>query len=118
VSGAPGTGKSHSVNAAAMDRGSVLIAAQSRHAVDVDAVLVAACRVEELRAVVDAALGTERLAASLARWEPLLPTLRIDVPGAFEPGFDVARAGRLADRSGRWVRWRLRRKLGAGGVSG
>jgi hypothetical protein len=163
VSGPPGTGKSHAVVAAALDvvdrGGSVLIAAQSSHAVDAlrellrrypgaapvlfgdaerreaiaaelsegllagvgaerlrdddEAVGVSAERVAAVRASIAAALDTERRAASLSEWEPLLPGLRIDAPGAFEPGFDVAGASRLAGRSGWWARWRLRRRMGA-----
>jgi AAA domain len=166
VSGPPGTGKSHAVVAAAIDAvdrgGSVLIAAQSSHAVDAlrellrrypgatpvlfgdaerreaiaaelsdgllagvgeerlraDAATVHAAAQRELavRDGIAAALDTERRAVSLAQWEPLLPTLRVDAPRAFEPGFDLAAARRLAARSGRWARWRLRRKVGARGT--
>jgi hypothetical protein len=170
VSGPPGTGKSHAVVAAAMDvvdrGGSVLVAAQSTHAVgalgellrrypgpvpvlfgdaerreaiaaelrqglavgvkdgqlraDAEAVSSAAGRVAAVRAGIGAALETERLAAELPVWEPLLPALRADAPRAFEPGFDVARARRLAARASgrtgwraRWAGWRVRRLVGA-----
>ena len=166
VSGPPGTGKSHAVVAAAIDAvyrgGSVLIAAQSSHAVDAlrellrrypgavpvlfgdaerreaiaaelsdgllagvgeerlrahaAAVQDAAARVDAVRDGIAAALETERRAASLAQWEPVLPALRVEARRAFEPGFDVAGARRLAARSGRWARWRLRRKVGARGT--
>src|SRR5205085_3438929 len=165
VSGPPGTRKSHAVVAAAIDAvyrgGSVLIAAQSSHAVDAlrellrrypgavpvlfgdaerreaiaaelsdrllagvgeerlrahaAAVQDAAARVDAVRDGIAAALETERR-ASLAQWDPVLPALRVEAPRAFEPGFDLAGARRLAARSGRWARWRLRRTVGARGT--
>ncbi len=80
---------------------------------DAEAVAAAAGRAAVVRAGIAAALDLERRAADLPRWEPLLPGLRVDAPGAFEPGFDVARARKLAGRRGWWARWWLRRRMGA-----
>jgi len=59
------------------------------------------------RAALVEALDRERLAASLPDWQPLLPGLAADVPGAFDDAVDLAgqRAG------GRWARWWFRRRL-------
>ncbi|MFC6020389.1 DEAD/DEAH box helicase [Plantactinospora solaniradicis] len=70
-------------------------------------------------------LELELLADSVERWQPLLGGLRLDVPGAFEPGADLVAAARAARRARNtadawWRRWapgppgrRLRRRLGA-----
>jgi len=80
---------------------------------DAEAVEEAAERATAVRVGIATALEIERRAADLPRWEPLLPGLRIEAPGAFEVGFDVAKARRLAGRRGWFARWRLRRRLGA-----
>ncbi|WP_067502657.1 AAA domain-containing protein [Actinoplanes sp. TFC3] len=169
VSGPPGSGKSHTVIAAALEvvhrGGSVLVATQSPHAADVLAALLtrypspspvlfgnaerrAALAAElaggaadgpserELRADqqtvtenhdlvrgaaarLQAALAEHEAAAGLPAWQPLLPGLAADVPGAFDDAVDLDRAVRLLDRAGSswWARWRVRRMLhAAGGV--
>lgn len=78
----------------------------------------AVASVRELAAAIEAALGVEQEAAALDRWEPLIPGLRADVPGAFAVDADLAMLGRRAAESdqGWWGRWqwrRLRRRLGA-----
>ncbi|MFC0006573.1 AAA domain-containing protein [Micromonospora siamensis] len=170
VSGPPGTGKSHTLVAAALDvvdrGGSVLVATRSVHAADVlgellrrrpgpapvlfgdaerretiavelaggapagadDAQLRAADaevaearrRVEAIRAGIDAVLDTERLAAELPDWQPLLPALAADAPALFTPDADLpaARAAldtATAEADGWWQRLRrghARRRLG------
>ncbi|WP_305024638.1 AAA domain-containing protein [Actinoplanes sp. ATCC 53533] len=157
VSGPPGTGKSHTVVAAALEvvnrGGSVLVATQSPHAAEVLAELLgrypgplpvlfgdagsresiaadlaagadtgvgdrelradrAAVRqthdlVRAQRAAITEVLDQERLAASLPAWQPLLPGLAVDVPGAFDDVTDLARAS----ARGWWARWRFRRRL-------
>jgi hypothetical protein len=89
------------------------------------AVEVAVGAVRRLTEGVSAALEEERRAASLEEWEPLIPGLARDAPGAFEAGQHPAAARALADRAGDvapgwWRRWRrasaerrLRRALGA-----
>ncbi|MET0419126.1 MAG: hypothetical protein ABW022_24190, partial [Actinoplanes sp.] len=59
------------------------------------------------RAAVADALDRERLAASLPDWQPLLPGLAADVPGAFDDGLDLAGAA----ARGRLRRWWFRRRL-------
>jgi hypothetical protein len=81
---------------------------------DQAAVEAAAARVRQLTAAIDAALELERLAATLADWEPLLPGLRTDAPGAFVPGADLDTAAALLDQLGQpvtgwWGRRRQRR---------
>ncbi|GIE94270.1 hypothetical protein Ari01nite_17350 [Paractinoplanes rishiriensis] len=77
---------------------------------DRDAVERARSRVRGLESAIEAALATEALAAELPQWEPLLPGLAVDVPGAFTPdaGLDPAR--------NRWSRWWQRRRLGVAGA--
>ncbi|MDG4788773.1 ATP-binding protein [Micromonospora sp. WMMD1102] len=70
-------------------------------------------------------LDLELLAGEVPRWAAVVGGLRLDVPGAFAPGADLAAAGRAVERArasaGRWWRrWlpgppgrRLRRRLGA-----
>jgi hypothetical protein len=82
-------------------------------AADRAAVAAAAGRVRQLTAAIDAALTLERRAATLAEWEPLLPALRADAPGAFAPDVDLDAAEQLLDRVERpatswWRRWRQR----------
>jgi hypothetical protein len=83
---------------------------------DAAAVKRSAAAVRELTAGIEAALAVEQSAAALDRWEPLIPGLSADVPGAFTPGADLEQAARTLDS--RWFRrWRLRRlrrRLGAG----
>ncbi|WP_091605736.1 AAA domain-containing protein [Micromonospora mirobrigensis] len=169
VSGPPGTGKSHTLVAAALDvvdrGGSVLVATRSVHAADVlgellrrrpgpapvlfgdaerretiavelaggapagaddarlrdadAAVAEARERVRVIRAGIDAALDTERLAAELPDWQPLLPALAADAPALFHPDADLpaARAALdavTAEADGWWRRvrrGRARRRL-------
>jgi hypothetical protein len=142
VSGPPGSGKSHTVVAAALEvvqrGGSVLVATQSPHAADVlagllsrypgpvpvlfgdaagradlegeltagaeqgasaarlragqERVKAAIDQVRATRAVLTTALGHERDAAQLTDFEPLLPGLTVDVPGAFDDAVDLNRA--------------------------
>ena len=61
--------------------------------------------VRETRAAVLAALDLERHAAALPTWQPQLPGLAADVPGAFDDTVDLAQAAAL-----------LARGRGAGGV--
>jgi hypothetical protein len=65
---------------------------------DRQAVAEAEARVRELAAAVAAALETEQRAAELPRWQPLLPTLVSDVPGAFADGTDLDEAAQLVDQ--------------------
>ena len=93
---------------------------------DAAAVDAARSRVAAVRAGIVAALDEERLAATLPAWQPLLPTLSHDAPGAFDPETDLAAVRTaLADATragaGWWRRWRraraadrLRRLAGAG----
>jgi AAA domain len=85
---------------------------------DMAAVARARAAVRELAAGVTASLELELAAAALERWQPLIPGLAADVPGAFAPEADVGRlAGRAASVESGWFRdWRLhrlRRRLGA-----
>ncbi len=94
-------------------------------AADRAAVAAATDRVRRLTGALTDALELERSAESATYWEPLLGSLRLDVPGAFNPGTDLAAARRGVDRAripavGRWQRWRrgligrrVRRRLGA-----
>jgi hypothetical protein len=63
------------------------------------AVAAASAEADALRAGITARLETERLAATLPRWEPLLAELSADAPGAFAPGTDLAAAARAAVRA-------------------
>jgi hypothetical protein len=76
--------------------------------------------VRDRRATLLDALATEQRAASLPDWQPLLPGLAADVPGAFDDAVDPSRVRLLLDRAGsatgwraRYARWRVRRLLGA-----
>ncbi|HEY8450990.1 MAG TPA: AAA family ATPase [Natronosporangium sp.] len=174
VSGPPGSGKSHTVVAAALDvvgrGGSVLLATQSTHAADVlgellrrypgptpvlfgdaerrsaieadlaaglrtfhggappadrGALARAKTRVDRLTAALTSALELERRAALLEEWQPLLPGLMADVPGAFRGEKVPAAVEGLARRihapatgavsrlRRRWARRRLNARLGA-----
>ncbi|GAA2881659.1 hypothetical protein GCM10010443_51040 [Actinoplanes cyaneus] len=160
VSGPPGSGKSHTVVAAALevvDRGgSVLVATQSPHAAEVLAGLLArypgpppvlfgdasgragleaeltsgtdqgvepsviragqqqvraaAELVRTRSAAVRRALEQEQLAATLAAWQPLLPQLSTEVPGAFDDAVDLDEIRTLlaATGDGWWGRRRAR----------
>jgi hypothetical protein len=82
-----------------------------------DAVRRAAGAVQDLTAGIVASLGMELTAAALDRWEPLIPGLSADLPGAFAPDADLAGAARTVDS--RWLRrWRLRRLLRRLGATG
>ena len=59
------------------------------------------------RAGIAEALGRELSAAELPSWEPRLPALAVDVPGAFADDFDPARLRRKG-----LVGWWARRRLG------
>lgn len=169
VSGPPGSGKSHTVVAAALEvvhrGGSVLVATQSSHAAEVLAGLLARypgpapvlfgdasgradLEVElssgaeqgvgepALRArrqavhtstawvrtcgtALTEGLALERQADGLAGYQPLLPGLAVDVPGAFDENTDLERVRARLDeaRNGGWVArlrgWAARRQLGA-----
>ena len=52
-------------------------------------------------------LEQELRAAELPRWEPRLPELVADVPGAFADDFDPGPAGRGRGIVGWWARRRL-----------
>jgi hypothetical protein len=84
---------------------------------DAEAVTRSVAKVRELTTGIAAALEVEQAAAAMDHWEPLIPGLAADVPGAFAPDADLARAARTVDS--RWFRsWRLRRlrrRLGATG---
>jgi hypothetical protein len=92
---------------------------------DEAAVRTAESKVDSIVHGLDAALTLERQADELATWAPLLAGLQVDVPGPFEPGFDLATADRLAGQAdqpgdGWWSRlWRgwavkrLRARTGA-----
>ncbi|MFI1990781.1 DEAD/DEAH box helicase [Actinoplanes sp. NPDC020271] len=160
ISGPPGSGKSHTVVAAALevvDRGgSVLVATQSPHAAEVLAGLLArypgpppvlfgnagglagleaelssgadrgvepsvirsgqqrvqaaADLVRSRRAAVRRALEREDLAAALPGWQPLLPQLSTEVPGAFDDAVDLDQVRALLGvrGDGWWGRWRAR----------
>ena len=88
-------------------------------------VTVARSRAAGLADSIRQVLRVEELAAAAPRWQPLVPVLAVDVPGAFEPATDLAAArARLtradaATASGRgwlarWTSRRLRRKLRTG----
>ncbi|WP_229074736.1 AAA domain-containing protein [Actinoplanes sp. DH11] len=161
VSGPPGSGKSHTVVAAALEvvqrGGSVLVATQSSHAAEVlagllsrypgpvpvlfgdaagradleagltagaeqgasaerlragqDRVQAAISGVRAKRTVLTEALDLELRAAQLTDFEPLLPGLAVDVPGAFDDAVDLARIEEWRSREGWWARRRLRSKL-------
>ncbi|BCY07161.1 DEAD/DEAH box helicase [Actinoplanes sp. L3-i22] len=161
VSGPPGSGKSHTVVAAALevvDRGgSVLVATQSPHAAEVLAGLLARYPgpppvlfgdaggragleaeltagadqgveaslirsgqqrvqaafdlVRTRRATVTEALEVEQRAAALPTWQPLLPQLSAEVPGAFDEAVDPGEVRRLLSvepGDGWWSRRRAR----------
>ncbi|GAA4601061.1 hypothetical protein GCM10023107_55320 [Actinoplanes octamycinicus] len=161
VSGPPGSGKSHTVVAAALevvDRGgSVLVATQSPHAAEVLAGLLArypgpppvlfgdatgragleaeltagadrgveaslirsgqarvqaaASSVREKRTAVCRALELEQCAATLPDYQPLLPRLAAEVPGAFDDTVDLDEVRALlaaGPGDGWWSRWRAR----------
>ncbi|MFY1672235.1 AAA domain-containing protein [Plantactinospora sp. WMMB334] len=89
------------------------------------AVAEAAATVERVTGHLTELLDLEMLAGSVRHWAPVIGGLRLDVPGAFEPGADLAWAARAAGRlrasaGARWRRLlpgppgrRLRRRLGA-----
>ncbi|WP_422774051.1 DEAD/DEAH box helicase [Plantactinospora sp. WMMC1484] len=90
------------------------------------AVAAAAATVERVTHQLTELLDLELLADSVRHWAPVVGGLRLDAPGAFEPGADLAGAARAAGRlrasaGARWRRWllpgppgrRLRRRLGA-----
>ncbi|MFU8874592.1 AAA domain-containing protein [Micromonospora sp. SL4-19] len=93
---------------------------------DADGVAAARDQVTAVLAGIVAALDEERLAATLPGWQPLLPALTHDAPGAFAPATDLAAvraalAAATRPGDGRWRRWRrayadrrLRRRTGAG----
>ncbi|MEU8263008.1 AAA domain-containing protein [Micromonospora sp. NPDC048999] len=93
---------------------------------DAAAVAAARDRVAAVLAGIVAALDEEALAATLPGWQPLLPALAHDAPGAFTPTADLAAvraalAAATGADGGRWRRWgrayadwRLRRRTGAG----
>ncbi|WP_200207438.1 AAA domain-containing protein [Micromonospora coerulea] len=93
---------------------------------DAAAVEAARSRVAAVRAGIVAALDEERMAATLPAWQPLLPALSHDAPGAFDPDAELTAIGTaLTDATrggaGWWRRWRraraadrLRRLAGAG----
>ncbi|BCJ45955.1 hypothetical protein GCM10010168_49030 [Actinoplanes ianthinogenes] len=161
VSGPPGSGKSHTVVAAALevvDRGgSVLVATQSPHAAEVLAGLLArypgpppvlfgdasgradlvaeltagtdqgveaslirsgrarvraaAASVREKRTALIQALELEQHAAALPAYQPLLPRLAVDVPGAFDDAVDLDEVRALLavePGAGWWSRRRAR----------
>ncbi|GAA2497169.1 DEAD/DEAH box helicase [Winogradskya humida] len=162
VSGPPGSGKSHTVIAAALEvvhrGGSVLVATQSPHAADVLAELLtrypgpvpvlfgnaerraalaaglaagaeAGVGERDLRAdrqavsdnhssvrqrarEIEAALTLHSQAAELVTWQPLLPGLAADVPGAFDDAVDLDEVVALLETDhgpSRWGRWRAGR---------
>ncbi|MBU2667490.1 AAA family ATPase [Actinoplanes bogorensis] len=76
---------------------------------DAEAVRRARDRVREIRSGLESALEREIRAAELPDWEPQLPGLAADVPGAFKEGVDLERAEARLARGGlaRW--WTLRR---------
>jgi hypothetical protein len=87
---------------------------------DQRAVAAAAARVRELSAAIGTALEVESRAAELPRWQPLLPALASDAPGAFAGDADLDPAGRLAGQLtadqppglvARLRRWWVRRRL-------
>ncbi|MBE1492364.1 AAA domain-containing protein [Plantactinospora soyae] len=92
---------------------------------DRSAVAEAGAELDRVTGQLTELLELELLADSVERWQPLLGGLRLDVPGAFEPGADLAAAVRSARRArdsidAWWRRWapgspgrRLRRRLGA-----
>ncbi|GID33341.1 DEAD/DEAH box helicase [Paractinoplanes brasiliensis] len=84
-------------------------ATESELRADADRVRRALARVREMRSTLKAALEIELRAAELPEWQPLLPGLTADVPGAFRDGVDLERAAARLDRGGlaRW--WTLRR---------
>ncbi|MEU4693528.1 AAA domain-containing protein [Actinoplanes sp. NPDC023714] len=166
VSGPPGSGKSHTVVAAALEvvhrGGSVLVATQSPHAAEVLAELLsrypgpapvlfgdagradleaeltagaeqgasasrlragqerveaAIDHVRETRAVVAGSLELERHAARLTEFEPLIPGLTVDVPGAFDPAVDLDEVRRLLAAPPGWrARFARRRALRSLGI--
>jgi hypothetical protein len=63
------------------------------------------------RAEIAEALGRELSAAELPSWEPRLPALAVDVPGAFAADFDPARLRRTG-LAGWWARRRLGTRRG------
>ncbi|GAB3984690.1 ATP-binding protein [Plantactinospora veratri] len=89
------------------------------------AVAEAAAEVERVTGQLTELLDLELLAGEAERWAPVVGGLRLDVPGAFEPGADLAAAARAAggvraSADAWWRRWLpgppgrlLRRRLGA-----
>ncbi|SNY61781.1 Part of AAA domain-containing protein [Paractinoplanes atraurantiacus] len=79
---------------------------------DVAAVREALDSVRRQRALIVGALELELSAAELPDWQPLLPALAAEVPGAFDVTTEIDRvAGRLA--KGAVSRWWTRLRLGA-----
>lgn len=73
------------------------------------AVIAAAVRVRQLDAALDAALQLEQQATQATQWEPLLPALRAQAPGAFAPGADLSALAADAVRAAAPARtWRQR----------
>ncbi|WP_433300020.1 DEAD/DEAH box helicase [Actinoplanes sp. CA-030573] len=78
---------------------------------DVAAVRRAEDSVRRKRSEIADALGLEHQAATLATWQPELPALAADVPGAFDDDFDPRRLDRRG-LAGWWARRRLRTRPG------
>jgi hypothetical protein len=90
---------------------------------DRETVAAAAERVRLLRSGLVCALEQERRAAEYPIWEPIVPTLQTEVPGAFDDATDLDEVARLLAQSRapvhttrghlrrRWHRWRLRARL-------
>ncbi|MEU8815468.1 ATP-binding protein [Actinoplanes sp. NPDC048796] len=89
--------------AAGADRG----AGEGQLRADVTAVREALDSVRRERALITAALEVELRAAELPAWQPLIPELASDVPGAFSGRHEGTLAG------GRPARWWTRLRLGA-----
>ncbi len=83
----------------------------AERAADGEAVRRARDVVTDLRRGLTDAIQQEIDAAALAEWQPRLPALTVDVPGAFADDVDLGRSAERLARGG-LARWWARRRLG------
>lgn len=107
-----GDAERREVIAAELGRGAAAGPDEAQLHADADAVRAAAAEVSSIWTGITAALDDERLAAALVGWQPLIPALLLDAPGAFAPDADLASARTAlttaAGAGGGW--WRRRRR--------
>jgi hypothetical protein len=121
-----GDAERREVIAAELSQGATVVTDEAYLRAGTGAVHTAEGAVASIRAGIAAALVIEQSAATLTRWEPLIPALLSEAPGAFVADFDSAAARTTLARAtttggGWWRRWRraraasrLRRMMGAG----